>query len=319
MMGAVIDRLRLRRLTGALGILIGLAGLFFVVRLVTTQWHVVAKTIQDSDLLLLLLAYIFGLVGMAQIGLGWKQALSIVGGRISAGVALHGYFIGQLGKYIPGAIWPVLGRSELARRAGVSASSAYFGTLLSIGATYLAALVVALISLPSGLNMDASPIIAGVGVVAILALVAIALHPGCLSGVGRAVSSVARRRLDVEAPRWGASLLLVARHIPAWVAITLATVTISAALGVNGDFWNIVFATAIAWIAGFLMIPVPGGLGVREAMFVATATSLPTALAATVAIAARLLFVAVDASGAAFVSMRGVLESATKEGSGERS
>jgi len=45
-------------------------------------------------------------------------------------------------------------------------------------------------------------------------------------------------------------------------------------------------------------VPVPGGVGVREAAFVAAAGSLDPGIAAATALAARLLFVAVDAIGA---------------------
>jgi uncharacterized membrane protein YbhN (UPF0104 family) len=46
-------------------------------------------------------------------------------------------------------------------------------------------------------------------------------------------------------------------------------------------------------------VPVPGGVGVREAVFVALVDALPTGVAATVAVTARFCFVLVDGGGAA--------------------
>ena len=57
-------------------------------------------------------------------------------------------------------------------------------------------------------------------------------------------------------------------------------------------------AAVLSWVVGFVLVPVPGGVGVREAAFVAAAGSLDPGIAAATAVAARALFVAVDALGA---------------------
>jgi uncharacterized membrane protein YbhN (UPF0104 family) len=51
-------------------------------------------------------------------------------------------------------------------------------------------------------------------------------------------------------------------------------------------------------VVGFVLVPVPGGVGVREAAFVAAAGSLDPGIAAATAVVARALFVVVDALGA---------------------
>ena len=57
-------------------------------------------------------------------------------------------------------------------------------------------------------------------------------------------------------------------------------------------------AAVLSWVVGFVLVPVPGGVGVREAAFVAAAGSLDPGIAAAVAVAARAIFVIVDAVGA---------------------
>ena len=56
-------------------------------------------------------------------------------------------------------------------------------------------------------------------------------------------------------------------------------------------------AAMLSWVAGLAAVPVPAGAGVREATFVALA-GLPVGVAATIAVASRLLFVTVDVLGA---------------------
>jgi len=61
---------------------------------------------------------------------------------------------------------------------------------------------------------------------------------------------------------------------------------------------RIAFAAILSWVAGLLAVPVPAGAGVRETVFIAT-SGLPSELGATVAVAARVLFIIADAGGAA--------------------
>jgi uncharacterized membrane protein YbhN (UPF0104 family) len=290
--------LRVRRLSEFLGLAIGLAGILFVVRVLNLQWSVVVSSVQAADLAILLLAFLLGLAGMTQIGLGWRRALALVGEQRPVADTLFRYFVGQLGKYVPGGIWPVLGRSEMARRAGISAKAAYSSTLLSLGATYLAAIMTAVLAFPLGLDESSGPSVPQIWVLALLPFGLLALHPRVLSLLNRAGTPLTGAIPTTEIPAWRVSLRLVARHIPAWLAISFATMAVSIALGGAGDVWNLVFATSLSWVVGFLIVPVPGGLGVREAVFIATATSLTPALAATVAVTARLLFVAIDATAA---------------------
>jgi uncharacterized membrane protein YbhN (UPF0104 family) len=54
----------------------------------------------------------------------------------------------------------------------------------------------------------------------------------------------------------------------------------------------------VAWCAGFLAIPAPGGIGVRESIFVLT-SGMAAHDAAAAALLARLAFVVADGAGAA--------------------
>ena len=59
---------------------------------------------------------------------------------------------------------------------------------------------------------------------------------------------------------------------------------------------RVALAAIVSWIIGFIT-PAPGGIGVREAVFVAFA-GVAAGPAAAAAILARVLFVLVDGSGA---------------------
>ncbi|MCW2527641.1 MAG: putative integral rane protein, partial [Pseudonocardiales bacterium] len=55
------------------------------------------------------------LLGLVSGMLAWRAILSSLGSPIPAAAAVRIYFIGQLGKYVPGSMWPVVAQMELGR------------------------------------------------------------------------------------------------------------------------------------------------------------------------------------------------------------
>jgi uncharacterized membrane protein YbhN (UPF0104 family) len=187
----------------------------------------------------------------------------------------------------------------MARRGGVPASIGYGSTVLSLGLTYLAAILTVALALVAGAAGREGgwwwqPVLA------LLPLGVLALHPRVVEAVLRLARRVSRRELAIPVPRWGVSVGLLVWHVPAWLAIGAATWLVAVALDPGApDFRNLLFATVLSWVVGFLVVPAPGGIGVREAVFVAAATSLSSpGVAAAVAVVARVLFIVVDLSGA---------------------
>ena len=84
----------------------------------------------------------------------------------------------------------------------------------------------------------------------------------------------------------------------AWLAIGLTTLLAAKALDLPIGLVDAVALTAAAWLAGFVIVFVPGGVGVREATFVALAPeALAPSQALAIALVTRLLFVAADMVG----------------------
>jgi uncharacterized membrane protein YbhN (UPF0104 family) len=151
-------------------------------------------------------------------------------------------------------------------------------------------------------------------VLVLLPLGIAALHPRVVEAALRVARRVLRRELPITVPRWGVSLGLLLWHVPAWLAIGGATWLVAATLDASApDVRAILFATVVSWVVGFLVVAAPGGIGVREAVFVATAVVLGSSgVAAAVALVARVIFILVDLIGAAVATS--VARSRTKAG-----
>ena len=127
------------------------------------------------------------------------------------------------------------------------------------------------------------------------------LHPAVLRRLVLLAERVLSREVPVEVPAYGTTVRLILMHVPAWVLIGTGTWLVARAFYPSPPFAQVVFAGVLSWIVGFVIIPVPGGIGVREAAFAAAAVSLPDDVAATVAIVSRLCFIAADLLGAAVI------------------
>lgn len=286
-----------------IGGLVGVLGVAFIVRTLIGEWSHVQETVRQSDPASLIGAVALGAAGMTWVGVQWIAVLRALGSvEVPTARVLRAYFIGQLGKYVPGGVWPVVGRAELLVRSGASRRSAYPSVGLSMATTYLAAAILSAVVAPLALSED------GDRAWALLALPLglLAIHPTVLGRLLAVSERLFAAGEPARVPPWHTAIGLVVRHVPAWILISGATWTVAHAMGVDVGVATVAFATPLAWAAGLIALPVPGGIGVREAVFVAMLSStVDSATAVTVAVAARLMFIVVDllAAGAAGVSV----------------
>ena len=147
----------------------------FVVHLLIRDWPETSDALRHATLWWLVPAAVCAVAGMLILAWRWGAAIVAVGGE-PAGVhrLLSAFFVGEAGKYIPGAVWAMLGRGELARREGYERSIAYSSVALSVIGCYLAAaltaLILAVVSLIGGsIDMPWWPVatVAAIGIAAI--------------------------------------------------------------------------------------------------------------------------------------------------------
>jgi glycosyltransferase 2 family protein len=123
-----------------------------------------------------------------------------------------------------------------------------------------------------------------------------AIHPAVSRRIHALASRILKRKLIIEIPSWGRCLRLTATYIPVWILIAAATTFVTRSLVPHPPIARVALAAVVSWIIGFIT-PSPGGIGVREAVFVAVA-GVAAGPAAAAAILARVLFVLVDSIGA---------------------
>lgn len=283
--------------TTTVGIAVAVVGFGFVVKKAADHWDEVRAGLEHGSRVWFLVGFLLAAAGMAWMAVTWRWVIEALGGDVSARDAFRWFFPGELGKYVPGGVWSVVGRAELAFRAGVRRSIAYASVALSLGANYLAAVAVITAAVPIQLAVTSASKTALL-LMLLLPVGVLSLHPRVVHALLGVVRRVTRRELTLDVPPWGTSLRLLARYVPVWLFIGTATWCVARALDPGAPFGRVFVAAVVSWVVGFILVPVPSGVGVREAAFVAAA-GLPSGVGATAAIVARVMFMVLDASGAA--------------------
>jgi len=282
------------KLASLAGILVGLAGIAFVARTIVTKRQEVADAFSQLNGITLIASIVLGLSAMSWIGYLWTRMLVVRGHHAAPRTAMAWYFAGQLGKYVPGGIWPIVGRAELATRAGVARTDAYAATGLSMVTTYLAAVVA--ICLGSILSWS-YPIVGIIGLSALLIGFLAFSNQMLRTKTVKTLGRISPRAISLTEPQ--RLLVLTLSHLPAWILMSLSTSVTASAFGADIGLLHMFFITSASWFAGFVVIGVPGGIGVRESVFTALAgTALSPGVAVSLALASRVVFILVDVLGA---------------------
>jgi hypothetical protein len=261
-------------------------------RALTASWPSVRAALRDAELAWLVPAVACAAAAMIGLALQWWRWLRAFGLHTDPVDASAWYLGGELGKYLPGSVWTVLGRGELARRGGVARGPSYASTLLAYGTMCAAAAAVCGVAGPV-MALSGGP---GWGwaFLPLVVLVPALVHPRILGSVLAAARKLTRGRLEAPVPSWPAMLRLVAWCLPAWLLLGLASLSLTQLLHLDASPSRIVLAAVAAWTVGFLAVPVPAGAGVRELVFVGLC-GLPTSSGAAIALLARSSLLVVDA------------------------
>lgn len=273
------------------GVLVAVLALAFCARTLVRSWPQVRSALGHAHLGWLAVALVAAAAAMTGLGLLWWRCLHLFGAPVAPRSALAWYFGGELGKYLPGGVWAVLGRGELAQRSGrVRRGVGYTTTLISYAAMCLAAALVCGVLGPSTGSAW------GWALIALVPVVALCVHPAALGRALAVARRVSRGRVDLEAPSWASTARLVLIGTPPWLFLGAGAVAVAAAFDAAHHPAQLAFAAVAAWIVGFVAVPVPAGAGVREVCFVVLC-GLPGVVATTIAVVLRVVLVVVDGVG----------------------
>ena len=215
------------------------------------------------------------LLGLMPFALFWLRVLRVLGQDARLGETLRAYYIGHLGKYVPGKAMVVVLRAGLIRShrvdTGVAAVSAFLETLtmMAVGGFAAAAYL--------ALFHEEETFVSWSCTAALLMLVSLAptLPPVFrrlvrLFRVGRSNPLIAEKLGKLG---YGTLLTGWVLGLLGWILLGLSYWATLRAMGVPEldpirHLPRYVAGVSLAVVAGFLLLILPGGVGVREAFLV---------------------------------------------------
>jgi glycosyltransferase 2 family protein len=236
----------------------------------------------------------------------WRALLADLGFPLPLRAGVRVFFLGQLGKYLPGSVWPAVTQMQLGRDyrvpQRVSGAAAAITMLLAVGTGLLVATVLltlvgagvpdqyrwAAAALPVAVLLAAPPVLNRLLRVALrMARRAPLPAPLSMAGACRAAAWALAAWL-----LYGVHVWLLARQLETDDGLSLLLVSIGAFAG--------------AWSVGFLLVAAPAGAGVREgALILLLGATIGRPEATVAGVVSRLLFLAADLAWAAVAALAG--------------
>jgi uncharacterized membrane protein YbhN (UPF0104 family) len=213
----------------------------------------------------IVLAAAFALAGQLVAVLGFRALLQTMSHTLPYADVARLYFVSQLGKYVPGSVWPIVALAEMSRKHGIPRRG---GTV--------AASVALLFSLATGAIVGIVFTVAGAAQhrpelwwLMLIVPVGIALlHPRFIAAAVHRVLHMARREpLDIDLsgpPLRGA----IGWPAVSWLLMGLQCWALCVAFGAPElkSLAPAIGGFALAYAAGTIFVPAPAGVGVREAV-----------------------------------------------------
>lgn len=250
----------------------------------------IGEALSRSDPGLISLALVASLANIALTWVSWRLLLSDAPEPLSWRTSGRVFFLGQMGKYLPGSIWSYLASAELAKQAGMARTTAVSSLLLAVLIGLGTGIMLSLAILPEAIDVIAPTwrivLIAG----SLAGFITLALPP-----VKAFVLRMARIDYTISSQAFVLSSLVAAI---AWICAGAQILLLAKAIGLEVSGAFLIEATgmyALAWVAGFLFFIAPAGLGAREGVLVGLlATQLPFADALVIALLARVITTLAD-------------------------
>ncbi|MEE6260398.1 lysylphosphatidylglycerol synthase domain-containing protein [Plantactinospora sonchi] len=261
---------------------------------VAGRWHEVRGVLGDLSAGGLVSAGLAAAVAYGCGFLSWRALLTDLGAEVPVAGAARIFFVGQLAKYLPGKVWPILLQARLGRAYRVPGRTSATAALLAL-----------LVVLGTGLLVTAGalPVLGDRAfdrfwwTVLVLPAALVPLWPPLLNRLLARLLRLARRE-PLPRPLGGRGIgLSVGWSLAGWLAYGVHLWLLLGDAGATGrDLLPVaVGAFAGSWCLGFLLAVAPAGVGAREValpLLLAGAVASPVALVA--AVVSRLLMTVVD-------------------------
>jgi glycosyltransferase 2 family protein len=286
------------RALAAVRLLVAAAVVVALVWGVARNWTEISQDLQRVSLGAVLLSFAPAALGTWLTMLGWRVVLADLGSPLHMAPAGGVFFVGQLGKYLPGSVWTVLVQADMASHLHVPRRRTGVAGLVTIGLSVLTGILVGLPALPLLLRQSSG----GTGwLVLAVPLLAVLAWPALLNRMIALGLRVLRRPPLEHSLSARAVLTTVVLYAVAWLlfGVHILVLSFSVGAGASATLASLT-GYALAGSLGMLTVILPAGLGARDAILtLVLASAMPVSAGTAVAIVSRFVVTIVDVLAAA--------------------
>lgn len=234
-----------------------------VVVVVSRNWQAFIDSIHKIGVGAVALSLAAALAGVFATCMQWRSVLIGLNVRFGFLQGARVFFVSQLGKYLPGSVWPVVMQMEAGRSRGAHRKTMLAANLITVLLSVCVGVVFAGLLLPFS---SPAALHRFWWTIAALPLLLILAHPRSLPFLLDLVLKVlGREPLEVHM-NGAATMTAVGWSALTWVAlgIHLAVLVAAVSKASLGLLALCIGAMALAVSAGVLFLPAPAGAGLRE-------------------------------------------------------
>lgn len=196
----------------------------------------------------------------------WKTILKDIGSDIDWNAATQLFGVSQIGKYIPGGVWNIVAAAEIGRDHDIPARRSVTAMTVAVLISLLSGAGIGVITI---LSTSVSIQIPTWLIVALLMFLVILLMPPVLNRLIEFGFKLLKRPAPERRLTFSGLGLATILAIIAWVISGVQIWILACGFGVSPSVDSLALAVgsyALAWVAGFLVVFVPAGTGVRESV-----------------------------------------------------
>jgi len=285
-----------------LAVVLTLGSLYFVIAVLVSQWDDIRGLVDVQTLALFVAATTpFYIVTAISGALAWSFAFRSTGESMPLVAGLRVHLLSQIGKYFPGNVGHFVGRLGMLRLEGYSVSKGAVSIVLEILWIIGAAAALSVYALFTGALSIVENAHEIAGWLPLLVLLLAFVTPNLMILIFNMMPERARTMLGFT----GKIRRPPEQVVLGCYALYFLNFAINGAILVIGLHWLfdvqvndvllVISLHAVVWLLGFILPGAPGGLGVREALFVLLFGSLYGAgIVATTAVVMRVISVLGD-------------------------
>jgi glycosyltransferase 2 family protein len=262
---------------------------WFIVKVLVAQWTAVRG--QPLELrpnrVWIVVSALIVLAAYAVLIEAWRRILVAWHASLGFWPAARIMSISRLGLYVPGRVWQITAMAAMAQRSGVNpvaaTGSSVLNTIVNVAMGFLVALVAGWRSFGK-ISHGRTGESVGLLVVALAAILLLPTVLPILLKVGRRFKP---NLPDVTLPH-RAVYVAIGANIVAWLLYGAAFQLFVRGMtgSSSGSFADYVTTWAWSYLAGYLAVVVPGGLGIREAALAISLNALNLASPSTAVVLA---------------------------------